>query len=123
MYFVTKGSHFDAQLRIALDIICATPPNQREVPIDFIQKLVSTNENLWKVDPRSDEARAILLYKLLHNTENCIKAKECEEVKTYLEKHGDFIPMVSDFEWRKNLYGHESHDILRKLTQGFRKHV
>jgi hypothetical protein len=109
-------SHFDSQVRIALDIISATPAADRELPIEFFKKLVSTNSAVWKGESRAEEARAILLYKLLHCPANCAKVRGCEEVERFIQEEGGFIESVSDVQWRKDLYAHENHDILRKCA-------
>jgi hypothetical protein len=125
-----KGqSHFEANLRVAMDVVSATPAKDRQVPISTIEALITNNKESWEAETNEDtkrfrEYRAVLLLKLLQNDENLKHAKNSGIINEFLtnelthSQHKVFptlplMPLLYQFKTEK--LGFEYVDIVRKL--------
>ena len=122
-------SHFEANLRIAMDVVSATPAADREVPISVIESLILHNQDSWESvandeSKRFGEYRAVLLLKLLQNEKTRIEAKNSNVIKKFLTEaetrstHEPFptlplMPVLYQFKTEK--LGYEHQDVIRKI--------
>jgi hypothetical protein len=127
---VRKGqSHFEANLRIAMDVVSATPAKDRIVPLDVLESIIANNKESWESEANEDtsrfrEYRAVLVLMLLQNTENLSLAKNSDIVKNFVVnevKHAfhkvyptlPLMPLLYQFKTEK--LGFEYIDIVKKL--------
>jgi hypothetical protein len=127
-----KGqSHFEANLRVAMDIVTATPAKDRTVPIEVLENLITHNKELWESTGNEEvmrfrEYRALLLLKLLQNRENAIAASESKLIREFLDaeliagEHVKFstlplMPLLYQFKTEK--LGYEYSDIIWKCLR------
>jgi hypothetical protein len=127
-----KGqSHFEANLRVAMDVVSATPAKDRRVPIALVEAIVENNRDCWESDNSEDtrrfrEYRLLLILKLLQNIENVEQAKQSEKLKSFIleeakvARHQPYptlpvMPLLYQFK-TKNL-GFETVDLVRKILK------
>lgn len=125
-----KGqSHFEANLRVAMDVVAATPARERQVAISVIEDLLTHNKECWESTINEEtrrfrEYRVFLLLKLLQNDENLEYAKSSSVVKcflideTKLAQHQEYptlplMPLL--YQFKTEHLGFETVDIVRKL--------
>jgi hypothetical protein len=128
----SKGqSHFETNLRVAMDVVSATRAKDRRVPISVIEDLIVHNLQLWECTGNEEvmrfrEYRALLLLKLLQNEDNANDAAKssivCEFLKTELQsgEHIKFstlplMPLLYQFKTEK--LGYEYSDIIYKCLK------
>ena len=127
---VRKGqSHFEANLRVAMDVVSATPAKDRRVPIHVIEAILTNNKDCWESELNEDvrrfrEYRALLLLKLLQNEENLAEARESEVVKSFVASEAEhaghvayptlpLMPLL--YQFKTDHLGFEFVDISRRL--------
>ena len=125
-----KGqSHFEANLRVALDVVSATAAVDRELPVDVIERILTNNSECWESDSNEEarrfrEYRCVLLLKLLQNDRNRMAAKQSRIIREFISKEQPaashqaypalpFMPLLYQFKTEK--LGFEHSDIVRKL--------
>ena len=125
-----KGqSHFEANLRIAMDVVCATPAKDRQVPLSVIESLLTNNKDCWESETSEEtrrfrEYRLLLLLKLLQNHENLKSAKQSNLIKSFVldeakvAKHQPYptlplMPLLYQFKTKQ--LGFETVDLVRKI--------
>jgi len=125
-----KGqSHFEANLRIAMDIVTATPAKDRRVPLEVIEDLITNNKSLWESKSNEEvmrfrEYRALLLLRLLQNRENAVDASKSSIVRKFLlselpeGRHFKFstlplMPLLYQFKTEK--LGYEYADVIVRI--------
>jgi len=126
-----KGqSHFEANLRIVMDVVSATPAVDREVPLEVIEALIQNNRESWESTANEDalrfrEYRAVLLLKLLQNETNLLNSQNSKVVTEFVKNelphaaHQVFptlplMPLLYQFKTEK--LGFEYIDVIRKLS-------
>lgn len=121
-------SHFEANLRVAMDVVCATPARERKLDCGIIENFLTNNSDLWESTEESSkrfrEYRALILLKLLQNDENVKAAKKSPVIKSFVlseigpSKHEPFpafpiVPLLYQFKTEK--LGFEHFDIIRRI--------
>lgn len=123
-------SHFEANLRIAMDLVSATPARERHITnFTVIENLLTNNKDVWESDINTDskrfrEYRALILLKLLQNEQNLELAKKSQIVISFLNselplsKHQPFpslplIPFLHQFKTEK--LGFEFLDVIKRI--------
>jgi hypothetical protein len=126
---INGQSHFESNLRVAMDIVCATPAKDRRVPIDTLEKLVSRNKKAWESRSNEEvmrfrEYRAVLLLKLLQNKDNAVEAKDSKIIAEFLAseqaeaQHVKFstLPLIPVlYQFKTDKLGYEYSDILWRI--------
>ena len=123
-------SHFESNLRVAMDVVSATPARDRRVPLYVIEDLVSKNKNRWESKANEEvmrfrEYRALLLLKLLQNEDNAKMCRGSEILNEFLVNEKEesfhvkysalpFIPFLYTFKTEK--LGYEYIDILERIN-------
>ena len=127
-----KGqSHFEANLRVVMDVVSATPAKDRALPVDVLEALVTTNLACWESDTSEDgrrfrEYRAVLLLKLLQNESNLFNAKKSQIITSFVTSEEQaaahqvyptlpLMPLLYQFK-TENL-GFEFSDIIQRLKK------
>jgi len=124
-------SHFEANLRVAMDLVSATPARERKLDISVIENILTNNKDLWESDLNIDskrfrEYRALLLLKLLQNESNLESAKRSDVVKSFLDseiafaKHQPFpaLPLVPLlYQFKVDKLGFEFIDIIKRSRE------
>ena len=127
-----KGqSHFEANLRVVMDVVSASPAAERELPLDVIEALIRNNKDSWESTANEDarrfrEYRAVLLLKLLQNENNLAKCKNSKTVTEFVTnelQHAGHQPypalplMPLLYQFKTEQLGFEYTDVVRKLMQ------
>jgi hypothetical protein len=125
-----KGqSMFEGNIRVAMDVVTATPADQRAVPVEVIEDLVRNNKTQWESTANEEtmrfrEYRMLLLLKLLQNPDNAKNACESKIVRDFIESekpnsgHVKFsclplMPLLYQFKTTK--LGYEFSDIIERI--------
>lgn len=113
-------SNFETNMRIAMDLVMATPAQKRHVSSEIIDQIL----DLQCIDNRFPEYRLLLLLKLLQNPENLREAKKNKKLENFLAEqdklalHSPYpalplMPLLYQLKTEK--LGFETFDIIRKI--------
>ena len=124
-------SHFESNLRVAMDVVCATPARSRRVPKMIIEDLVSKNKTCWESKSNEEvmrfrEYRALLLLKLMQNEDNAIVCRESKIIREFLineekesahVKYSTFAIIPFFYQFKIEKLGYEFSDILYRIER------
>lgn len=99
---------------VILDVVSATPPEERPVPAWVLSGLVAADGPPWSDGPQGEELRANLLLQLLKTPSNCVAAAALPEVMSYLRQPGMKAKGETLFPIRAYLLSGETPDLLRR---------
>jgi len=117
-----SNSHQSTALRITLDVVRATSPEDRAVESWVLSGLVLAQGAPWDSGPQAEEVRVNLLLLLLQCPENCKIAASLPEVCDFVQQTGfkrkedTFLPLKS------YLLSGETPDLLRRCARSINKH-
>jgi hypothetical protein len=115
------ADQFDALLRVTLDLLSSTRPDEREVDLAVMERLTTSNPILWGNDPWNEEIKARVLFGLLECEQNARTVVGSQAVHAYLYSPGSLVECRSFHPYRKKLYGSETHDYKRACIDLIRK--
>mmetsp|Transcript_40496 Transcript_40496/g.81659 ORF Transcript_40496/g.81659 Transcript_40496/m.81659 type:complete len:453 (-) Transcript_40496:102-1460(-) len=109
-----SASQKAAVVRIILDVVAATAPEERAVPAWVLSGLVSARGDPWDAGPQGEELRITLLCQLLRTPANCEAAASVPLVVSFLQQAG--MKRKEDTVWPLKAYllSGETPDLLRR---------